>query len=122
MEWEDCQGGGGRVGGGKIKGQLSLRHVGTMVVSQRMWTAPVVQSGRALPMGRCASPPGASHTYREGYFQIRKSKFCGLNINLWSEVCSFIVCTFISRNGHVACPCRMPLSLIVSPMGPDCTH
>ena len=28
-----------------------------MVVSQRMWKAPVVQSGRALPMGRCASPP-----------------------------------------------------------------
>ena len=62
VEWEDCQGGGGRggggrVGGGNVKGQLSHRHVGTMVVSQRMWKAPVVQSGRALPMGRCASPP-----------------------------------------------------------------
>ena len=43
--------------GEKVKRQLSLRHVGIIVVSQRMWKVPVVQSGRALPMGRCASPP-----------------------------------------------------------------
>ena len=54
---EDCQGAGGRVGGGKLKGQLSLRHVGTLVVRQRMKKSPAVQSGHAMPMGRCASPP-----------------------------------------------------------------
>ena len=49
-------GGGGRVGGGNVKGQLSLRTVGTLVVRERMRKAPAVQSGRALPMGRCANP------------------------------------------------------------------
>ena len=58
VKGEDCQGGGGRVGGGKVKGQLSLRHVGTLVVRTRMKKTPAVQSGHALPMGRCASPPG----------------------------------------------------------------
>ena len=50
IEWEvkreDCQG-----GGGKVKGQLSLRPVGTLVVGERIRKAPAVQSGRALPMG-----------------------------------------------------------------------
>ena len=50
-------GGGGSVVGGKVKGQLSLRPVTTLVVRERMKKAPAVQSGRALPMGRCASPP-----------------------------------------------------------------
>ena len=50
-------GGGGRVGGGKVKGQLSLRPVGTLVVRERMKKALAVQSGRALPMGRWASTP-----------------------------------------------------------------
>ena len=50
-------GGGGRVGRGKVKGQLSLRPVGTCVVRERMGEAPAVQSSRALPMGRCASTP-----------------------------------------------------------------
>ena len=50
-------GGGGRVGGGKVKEQLSLRPVGTLVVRERMRKASAVQSGRALPMVRCASPP-----------------------------------------------------------------
>ena len=54
VKGEDCPGGGGRVGGGKIKWQLSL---GAVVTRQRMRKTPVVQSGRALPMGRCASPP-----------------------------------------------------------------
>ena len=45
------------MGGGKVKGQLSLRPVGTLVVRERMGKALAVQSGRALPMGRCASPP-----------------------------------------------------------------
>ena len=45
------------MGGGKGEGQLSLRPVGTLVVRQRMRKAPAVQSGRALPLGRCASPP-----------------------------------------------------------------
>ena len=49
--------GGGRVGRGKVKGQLSLRPVGTLVVRERMGKAPTVQSGRPLPLGRCASPP-----------------------------------------------------------------
>ena len=48
---------GSRVGGDKGEGQLSLRPVGTLVVRQRMRKAPAVQSGRALPLGRCASPP-----------------------------------------------------------------
>ena len=54
-----CKGGGGWVGlgGGKVKGQLSPRPVGTLVVRERMGKAPAVQSGRAKPMGRCASPP-----------------------------------------------------------------
>ena len=51
---EDCQGGGGRVGRGKVNGQLS---VVTSVGRKRMGKAPAVQSGGALPMGRCASPP-----------------------------------------------------------------
>ena len=60
--WEGAQSGrwSGRTARGEgagWEGQLSHRHVGNMVVSQRMWKAPVVQSGRALPMGRCASPP-----------------------------------------------------------------
>ena len=54
VKGEDCQGGGGRVGGGKVNGQLSLV---TSVGRKRMGKAPAVQSGRALPMGRCASPP-----------------------------------------------------------------
>ena len=57
VKGEHCKGGGGRVGGEKVKGQLSLRPVGTLVVRERMGKAPEVQSGRALPMGRCASPP-----------------------------------------------------------------
>ena len=59
VKGEDCQGGGGRVGGGKVKGQLSLRPVGTLVIRKRMKKTPAVQSGRALPTGRCASPPWA---------------------------------------------------------------
>ena len=43
------------MGGGKVKGQF--RPVGTLVVRERMGKALAVQSGRALPMGRCASPP-----------------------------------------------------------------
>ena len=45
------------MGRGKVKGQLSLRLVGTLVVRERMGKAPAVQSGRALPKGRCASLP-----------------------------------------------------------------
>ena len=45
------------MGGGKAEGQLCLRPVGTLMVRERMRKAPEVQSGRALPMGRCASPP-----------------------------------------------------------------
>ena len=46
------------MGGGKVNGQLSLTHVaGHLGVRERMGKAPAVQSGRALPMGRCASPP-----------------------------------------------------------------
>ena len=54
---ENCQGGGGRGGGGKVKEPLSLRPVGTLVVRERMKKTPAVQSGRAMPIGRCASPP-----------------------------------------------------------------
>ena len=50
-------GGRGQGGKGKGKGQLSLRLVGTLVVRERMGKALAVQSGRPLPMGRCASPP-----------------------------------------------------------------
>ena len=42
------------MGVGSVKGQLSLRPVGALVVRERMRKAPAVQSGRALPMGRCA--------------------------------------------------------------------
>ena len=45
------------MGGGKVNGQLSVGDVVTSVVRQRMKKAPAVQTGRALPMGRCASPP-----------------------------------------------------------------
>ena len=44
------------MGGGRVKGQLSLGAVVTSMVRQRMGKAPAVQSARALPMGRCASP------------------------------------------------------------------
>ena len=57
VKGEDCQGGGGKVGGGNVKGQSSVRPVGTLVFRERMRKAPAVQSGRARPMGRCASPP-----------------------------------------------------------------
>ena len=50
-------GGGGMVGGGMVKGQLSLGAAVTSVVRQRMEKAPAVQTGRALPLGRCAAPP-----------------------------------------------------------------
>ena len=62
VKGEDCQGGGGRVGGGRgeVKGQLCLGDVVTSVVRQRMGKVPAVQSGHALPMGRCASPPWCS--------------------------------------------------------------
>ena len=43
--------------GGKVKGQLSLGSVVTSVVRERMGIAPAVQSGCALQVGRCASPP-----------------------------------------------------------------
>ena len=59
-------GGGSRVGGGKVKGQLSLRPVATLVVRERMKKAPAVQSGRALPMGTSASPPGYSPNMEVG--------------------------------------------------------
>ena len=65
VKGEHCKGGGGRVGGGKVKGQLSLRPVGTLVVRERMGKAPEVQSGRALPMGRCANLPWGT-TVRTG--------------------------------------------------------
>ena len=50
-------GGRGRMGRRKVKGQLSLRPVGTLVVRERMEKALAVRSGHAVPMGRCASPP-----------------------------------------------------------------
>ena len=50
------------MGVGKVKGQLSLRPVGTLVVRERMGKALAVQSGQALSMGRCASPP-CLHVY-----------------------------------------------------------
>ena len=53
---EDCQGGGDKVRGGKVKGQLSMRPVATLVVRQRMKKTTAVQSGRALLLGR--RPPG----------------------------------------------------------------
>ena len=43
---EDWQGGGGRVGRGKVKGQLYLGAVATSGVRQRMKKATAVQSGR----------------------------------------------------------------------------
>ena len=47
------------MGGGKVKGQLSLRPVGTLVVRERMRKAPAVQSDRELSMGIGApAPPG----------------------------------------------------------------
>ena len=58
--------GGGLPGGrgqgwrGKVNGQLS---VVTSVGRKRMGKAPAVQSGRALPMGRCASPPWVEPKY-----------------------------------------------------------
>ena len=61
VQGEDCQGGGGRVGGGKVKGQLSLRPVGTLVVRKRMEKTTAVQIGGTLPKGRCASTPLLSH-------------------------------------------------------------
>ena len=42
------------MGRGKVNGQLS---VVTSVGRKRMGKASAVQNGRALPMGRCASPP-----------------------------------------------------------------
>ena len=45
------------MGGGKVKDQLFLRPVGTYVFRKSMKKAPEVQSGHALPMGKCASPP-----------------------------------------------------------------
>ena len=42
------------MGRGKVNGQLS---VVTSVGRKRMGKAPEVQSGQAMPMGRCASPP-----------------------------------------------------------------
>ena len=39
-----------------VKGQLSLGAVVTSVVRQRMGKAPVVQSGRALPLSLCSHP------------------------------------------------------------------
>ena len=51
------EGGGGGLEGGEVKGQLCLGAVVTSVVRKRMGKVPAVQSGRALPMGRCASPP-----------------------------------------------------------------
>ena len=77
VKWEDCQGGGGRVGGGKVKGQLSLRAVVTSVVRQRMGKA--VQTGSALPLGRCASPPPPPPPLPT------RSHTKGLVINYWEE-------------------------------------
>ena len=48
------QGGRGQVGRGKGKGAIVSE---TLVVGERMRKAPTVQSGRAMPMGRRASPP-----------------------------------------------------------------
>ena len=38
-------------GGEKVKGQLSLRPVASLVVRERMRKTPAVQSAHALPMG-----------------------------------------------------------------------
>ena len=44
------------MGGGKGKGQLSPRPVGTLVFRERMGKALALQSGRALPMDRSLGP------------------------------------------------------------------
>ena len=48
------------MGGGKVKGQLSLRAVVTSVVRERTGEAPAVQSGHALPMVGVPAPPAQS--------------------------------------------------------------
>ena len=50
------QGGRGQGGRGKDKVAIVFGSCVTLVVRQRMGKAPVVQSARTLPMGRCASP------------------------------------------------------------------
>ena len=45
------------MGGGKVKGQLSHETWWHLGVQGENEESPAVQSGRALPMGRCASPP-----------------------------------------------------------------
>ena len=39
----------------------------TSVVRERMGKAPAVQTGLALPMGSCASPPLVPHIESEGH-------------------------------------------------------
>ena len=57
VKGEHCQGGGGMGGRRKVKGQLALGAVATSVVRERTNKASALQTGGALPMGRCASPP-----------------------------------------------------------------
>ena len=45
----------GEGAGWEGKGKGALRPVGALVFRERMRKAPAVQSGRALPMGRCGS-------------------------------------------------------------------
>ena len=51
-------GGRGQGGRGKGKGAIVCGSCGHLWSPQRMGKAPAVQTGRALPMGRCTSPPG----------------------------------------------------------------
>ena len=54
---ETARGEGAGLGGGKVKGQLSLETYGHLSGHGENEESPTVQSGRALPVGRCASPP-----------------------------------------------------------------
>ena len=64
--------GGGRVGGGKVNGQLSVGAVVTSVVRQRMKKAPAVQTGRQW-VGAPAPPPRGSgvHTDYAGHLTLQ---------------------------------------------------
>ena len=63
------------MGEGKVNGQLS---VVTSVGRKRMGKAPAVQSGRALPLGRCASPPCGETCHRPTWYLAIVQKYCAL--------------------------------------------
>ena len=67
-----------RAHSGRLRGKTARgrgqggRSVATLVVKERMRKTPAAQNGPALPLVRCASPPGKGHCHSSHVQSIRR--------------------------------------------------